>query len=257
MPAIQAFETTKNLMRPSQIVETKDELQRLEKQIKHPDVQDRPTMLRQIKAMKHKLDTETPTPFSSGEIDKAVREEAALREKLTGQMLSAEEMRRMKKDSAHKHLAFEQHNKQDILRWKYLRQRLYAGSDDPNVANLEAFRPHGRPADQLIEGLVPHKDIHLPKAVPVPGAVMSDAERDALRAIDPELLDRMAMMTGEQRAQVLALVRKLSEGEVKAEPQMDTPRKRTPKPLTAEDRKAIGRRLAEARRLKRLAREGE
>ena len=141
------------------------------------------------------------------------------------------EMRKNPPGAVAKHLNWEKRKKPELYEWRNLRKRLFAGDNDDEISNFEPFRPQGGPAElsmdnAQIEGL----NIHLPTVVPTPGAVMNDAEREKLAEVDPELAESMATLDGENRAQVLHLVRRLIKEEL-AEAG-------APKPKRKRDRKA-------------------
>src|SRR3990167_9226865 len=151
--------------------------------MQQPHAQLRHIMARQLKAQEKTLAEGTPQPFAAGEVDAAVAREKALRDEITAGMPSSREMRRNMPGVVGRHMRWERKNKPLINEWKYLRRRIFAGTDDPDVANLEQFRPAGNPAydADLAGAQIPGHDYHLSPTVPTPGAVMSDAESDALR----------------------------------------------------------------------------
>lgn len=208
-----------SLLRPEQVEANKDEIRRLEAAIQHPLAQDKPLMARQVRALKAQLEELTPKPFATAEIDAAAAEEAHLREEMIADgMPTQAEMRRnpagggLLSSAVHKHRTWEARNKTKLQRWKYLRQRLYAEANDPNIANFEQFRPatasHELNMDTAqIEG----KHIHLPPRGADLPVTFSDDELDTLGEISAALRDAVGTMNNTQRAEVLAFVRKITE----------------------------------------------
>ena len=83
-----------------------------------------------------------PRDDLSGETKDALHKlEVELADKIKEGMLSAEEMRRNRGDSVDRHMAWEKAKKPTILMWKNIRRMLHAGSDAPNVSNIETLRP--------------------------------------------------------------------------------------------------------------------
>ncbi|KKL86601.1 hypothetical protein LCGC14_1943110 [marine sediment metagenome] len=60
---------------------------------------------------------------------------------------------------------------------------------------------------------IPGKIMNLPPAGAGPAAVMSDEQADMLQSINPELHGKMALLSNDQRAEVLGLVDSLMAGE--------------------------------------------
>ena len=241
---------TPNLMRPTQVKETKDQVNRLEYMLKQPDLQDRSLAMKQLKNMKHELDTRVPTPFRSDEIDKAVEMEEGLREKMLEGMPTQEEMRRAPHGAIGKHQNWERRNKSDLLKWKYLSQRIHAGSENSDTANFERFRPSTGTSLDI-------KDAFIPKTIDFfglesagSGVVMSDDQSEVLKEMDPEIHSMMAVLPNEARMQVLKLVEDLQNPRPNAHSVQNGKRN-----LSPEDRKRIGRQLAEGRARKKRERE--
>lgn len=237
---------TPNLLRPAQVKENTEEVKRLEHTLEQPHVQDRGSVMRQLTSLKNTLDTKTPTSFSSTEIDTAVRMERDLREKLLEGMPTQEEMRRAPHGAIGKHRTWEAKNKADLMKWKYLRQRLNAGSDNPDIANFEQYRPSSGTTLDVRDAFIPKtSDFYGLDFVDGNGAsVMHEEQSEKLQELDPDLHARMALLGTEDRAKVLALV-----------DQIENPPAKKKRNLSPEQRKAIGEKLTKARAAARARKE--
>ena len=249
----EAVAAVPNLLRPEQVADTNEEISRLEAAIRHPAAQDRPLMARQVRALKQTLATLSPQPYVGKELDAAVAEEARLRAQIVEGMPTAAEMRRnpagggTMSGAVHKHMAWERRNKAAIAKWKHLRLRLHAGSNDSDVANLEPFRPTSGSMD-LSVAQITRPDIHLPPAGAAPGVVFSDEEVALLHEVDAGLAEALAVMDNAQRGLVLEFVRKVATGET-----VKSVKPRKQRVWTPEQRKAAGDRLKAARTAREAA----
>ncbi len=234
------------LLRQDQIEETEGEIRHLKHMLSQPHLQNPGFVRKQVGALERMLRELTPQPFEGRELDQAVKQEAALREEIVGNgMPTHQEMRKNPPGAVHKHMTWENRNRKKLGMWKYLRRRLFAGSGDPDAANLERYRPKGGASGELaMDGAqIPGKSFFMPEVAPTPGAVMTDAESARLKEVDPELHDMMVALNGPQRAKVLEELRKLiaMESEAKEAKAVEAPPKRT----LSEEHKA---KLAEGRR---------
>lgn len=153
------------LLRPNQQVELQAEVERLESALADPKarLEDRGAAQRQLKKSKRMLEQFTPKPYTAEQIDVAVRREKELREKLTAGMLTQEEMRRAPAGAVGRHIAWEKKHKRDISEWKELRLRIHHDSQDPDIANLEQFRPSGSGSLNMDTARIPQKtQYHFP-----------------------------------------------------------------------------------------------
>ncbi|KPK68181.1 hypothetical protein AMJ82_08955 [candidate division TA06 bacterium SM23_40] len=112
-----------------------------ENQLKNPLVQDKPTVRRNLQRIERDLETQSPPILSGPDLDKVVTREKELREEIVPNMLSQEEMRKAPAGSIGREMAFQKKYKRKIIEWKNCRRTIYRESDDPDVANLECFRP--------------------------------------------------------------------------------------------------------------------
>ena len=204
-------ESTKPLMRPRQVEEAKDELRRLDGMMTAAphiasQIQDIGEIRRQHQNLKRSLDGQAPRVYAEAEIDAACNREAELREAWLEGMPTQKEMRRNASGCKDKHRRWEKRTKEKILEWKNIRLRQHASGlldelpDASDIASIERFRPDGGSQElnmhnEQIQGRVQYG--------PAPGAgpavVFSDAESEAVKALDPELHARMPLMSNETR----------------------------------------------------------
>lgn len=235
---------TTNLLRPTQIRDTKDEIRRLEFTLTQPDLQDRGEAIRQLNSEKKSLENFSPKPFAGEDLDAAVKEERELREGMVEGMPTQEEMRRGPPGSLGKHIAWDKKNKNKLLRWKHLMLRLNSGTNDTEVANFEKFRPTSTHRMDTRDAFIPQETDYFGLEHAGSGHVMSEEQSVVLEEVAPDLHSQMALLSNEDRGKVLDLVNKLKAPKVKYK-----------RNYTPEQRKALGARLAEARKVKREEKE--
>lgn len=168
------------LLRPQQVSDLTAEKASLEASLRNPEIQDKNLVRQQLRRVTQQLDTYTPREAKGEEADFLVSEEKKLREEITSGMLTQEEMRTAPAGSIGYHMEWEKHNKEKILKWKNIRLRLFSGSTDPDIANLERFRPRlgnvtsgGNPLVSRTGYFMPAGDIKIRN-------VMSDADKREL-----------------------------------------------------------------------------
>jgi len=200
------------LLRPQQVEELKLEKNRIEDALRDPRarLEDRQGAIRTVKGIDRQLATQVPKPFEGSTLDKAVERESNLREELTQGMLTQEEMRRNPPGAVGRHMAWEKKNKKRILEWKELRLRLNHDSNDPDIANLERFRPSTGGTLNLDNAQIPAKT----------------------RYFFPEHIEAKNIMSQEDRAKAIeehrAILARL-ESEEQASAEVKTPRKKKEK----------------------------
>ena len=214
-------ESTKPLMRPRQAEDAKEELRRLEGMMQAPphiasQIQDIGEIRRQYQNLKRGLDQQAPKPYAEADIDIACAAETTLRTKILEGMPTQAEMRRNPAGARDKHMRWEKRNKEDILRWKNVRLRQHASGlldelpEATDIANLERFRPQGGAQElNMHSEQIPGRIQHGPTPGAGPAVVFSDQETETLKVLDPELHDRLALMTNEHRALVKSMLRHL------------------------------------------------
>ncbi len=200
-------ERTAPLLRPNQVAALANEKQALEGMLTAPDyvrnqIQDKGSMLKQVRSIDRMLHEDAPTPLIESERDAAVREERELREQLTHGMPTQAEMRRAPPGAIDKHRKWEGQNKGKILRWKNLRLRMHAAGmlDEiptaTDVANLERYRPAGGSHElNMDNALIGGKGIFLPNGPIAVTNVMSDEDREAMKQRDMELAATVVVAT--------------------------------------------------------------
>ena len=232
-----------NLLRPNQVEDTKEEITRIESTLAQPHVQDPAALHQQLSSLRTSLDSQTPTAYPTAELDTAVAREQELREQIEEGMPTQAEMRKSPPGAVSKHINWETRNKAKIVEWKNLQLRLHSDNPDPDIANMEKFRPVGGAGEMNMDNaLIPGTDYFMPNRV-TQVSVMSEDESAVLKNADPELHSKMALLSNEQRAEVLDKVRGFIEAPVK--------QKRKRAPMSDADKKAFGKRMAKARAAKK------
>ena len=143
------MKTDPGYMKPSQLSALRQDLRVAEDALTNPEIEpyieDKAQARKHVRNLKQAIDRYAPKPFDSPlEKDAAFARERELREDITTGMLSVEEMRRNRQgtsDSVTRHQRWEKANKAKIVEWKSLRHRLEPDSDDPDLCNLEMYRP--------------------------------------------------------------------------------------------------------------------
>lgn len=137
-----------SFLRPQQRAAIEQDLQSAESLMKDPQasqyIEDKAAMRKHMRNMKTQLERDAPKPYESPqEITKMVARERELRERWSDPavMPSQEEMRRNRAGSTHKHLQWDKHFKNDVLEWKEIKARLDWQSEDPDLCNIERYRP--------------------------------------------------------------------------------------------------------------------
>ena len=192
--------TAQNLLRPHQVAEMTEEKSRLERSLNNPHVQDKGEVARALRRISKQLETQTPTPYTGNETDRAVRREAELRDQILRGMPSQEEMRKSPPGAVGKHMEWEKRVKPLLAEWKSIRLRLNAGSQDPDVANFERYRPKTSTLN-MDNAVVAGTQYFMPETTS-PTVTFNDYELAALRELAPDLAAKLAMMTNGQRAEV-------------------------------------------------------
>jgi hypothetical protein len=104
-------------------------------------IEDRGAMQKREQDLGRIVDAKIAPDLTPEQRDVAAREERELRAKWLEGMPSQAEMRRRPPGAVGKHMRWEKANKDLILRWKNRVLELNKGNDDPDVANIERFRP--------------------------------------------------------------------------------------------------------------------
>ena len=195
------------LLRNDQVEEMLGEKESLTKKLNNPSIQDKGTVSEQLRRLNTQLETQRPKEYRSDEIDAAVKREEQLRSEFTKDMLSQEEMRKNPSGAVGRHLKWERENGAKIEEWQNIRRRLYVGSDDPDIASIERYRPVTSTMS-MHDVQIPGKLMFMPPPGVGPATVFSDEQIEMLRTLDPELADKIAMLTNVQRMEVKEVISK-------------------------------------------------
>jgi hypothetical protein len=131
----------KPLLGTNRRMELEEDRDYLTKQLSNPLVQDKPMVMRHLRRIEHDIETQTPPELKGEALDKEVRLERELREEIVPNMLSQAEMRQAPAGSVGREIAFQKKFKNKILRWKNAMRTIHRDSEDPDLSNLERFRP--------------------------------------------------------------------------------------------------------------------
>lgn len=134
-----------SFLRPSQRMAMEQDLEAVTGQMSDPlasrYIQDKAGMRKHAKNIKDTLEKHAPNPYENkNEISKAMSRLKDLKEQITTNMPSQEEMRRNRAGSVHKHMRWEKENKKKILEAKEIMARLDPKSEDPDLCNIEKWR---------------------------------------------------------------------------------------------------------------------
>lgn len=221
------FDTT-NLLRPNQLEDAKDEMVRLDEMVNAPQhirnrISDMPELRRRFKNLKTEMDKATPRAFAPTERDAAIREFAALTDRIRIGMPSSEEMRRNPPGAVGKNREWQQRTKKDVARYKHLALRLQAGGDLPlhikrsgDCANIELLRPLTTSQQLAMDGAqIPKRtDFHFGEDI-ANTTVFSDNDIDLVNAIDPEIAAALSVMSQEQREQIKRIIAGVAQPKAK------------------------------------------
>ena len=214
----EAFqESTKSLFRPHQVEQSKEEIKRLENTLNAPphiaaQIQDRGEMTRQLRSLRHDMETQAPKPYL-GELDVATKRSVQLRDEIIVGMPTHAEMRRNPVGATDKNRKWEKRNKAKILEWKNIQLRLHAGGhldeleDSKDVANFERHRPTDASHELNMHGeQIPGKLQFGPTPGAEPVTVFSDDDKALLQSIDPEIAKSLALLNNDDRAKVKEII---------------------------------------------------
>lgn len=206
----------KNLLRPRQVQEAKDELRRIDDTLNSPPhirskISDPRMMAARRHRLREELDEYTPKPYAEHEKDAAVKRRQQLAEEIKSGMPSDEVMRRNPPGAVAFHQAWERKNKKNVLEWKHIGLRLHASGDlhdtlGEAAVNVETLRKHSSGFDLAMDGAqIPKKtDFHIP---PKPDSVVfGDAEIKALEEVKPDLANKLAMMDADTRRSIKGIL---------------------------------------------------
>lgn len=146
MAAILDHLSSTNLLRHQQRTALEEDKAHLEELVKTPGTQRTGEIRQEMRRLDKQLATQSPRPISPEERDLLSKKRTELLSDVTAGMLTKEEMRKNPTGSVHRHLAWEKANKKKIVQLKNIMIQLEPDSDDPDLCNLERYRPESRTA---------------------------------------------------------------------------------------------------------------
>lgn len=204
--------------RPDQVAEMQDEEKRITATLNGPphvqsSIQDPGHMVKDLRRIRRQLEEQAPRPYDVADRDRAVAKEQELREKWLEGMPTHSEMRRNPAGAVDKHRSWDFRTKDFVLEWKNVCRRLHASgmidgpADARDISNVEMYRPWGGAQEMnldnpQIDGLV----MHMPPGGPTVAKPFTKEKVDQLRELAPDLVDKLAVMDGDQRAAVMAIL---------------------------------------------------
>jgi len=198
----QAAERVAPLLRKDQVQDMEDEKLAAETKLRSPSfLGDKYAVKEQLQALVQQLESQRPRPYTSAEIDGAVKREAQLRAEIREGMLSQEEMRKCPPGAVDRHRAWEKRNVGRIEEWQNIQRRLTCESDDVESASIENFRPV-QSTMNMHNALIPGKDYYLPPMGAGQPVIFSAAQIELLRALNPGLADTIGALSNVERGQV-------------------------------------------------------
>lgn len=201
MQAEAAVFSTKPLLRPSQVEDTKSEIKALEAKLQSPYIEDKGEVAKQLRRVTKSFEEQVPRPPVDGEEEgrMVARSRDLLNDILQG-MPSQEEMRKAPPGAVDKHMKWEKANKARIAEWKNIQLRLTHGQE-PDAANLERHRPVGSSLN-MDNAYIPGRTFFMPPADAGLPTTFSAEQLAFLRTISPELADQVGLMNNAQRREV-------------------------------------------------------
>jgi hypothetical protein len=196
---------THALLRPAQVERTVEERETLKKQLQNPAIEDKGPVMTQLRNLEKTFAMQAPKAFQGWEIDAAVKEEKALREKMLDGMPSHEEMRKNPPGAVDKHMAWEKKNKPLLERWKNIKLRLNVGNPAEDIANFEMYRPRQSTLN-MDNAQISGSMTFLPPEGAGSAVTFSSAQIELLKQLAPEMANKLALLNKEQRAQIKAIL---------------------------------------------------
>lgn len=221
-------DAVKNLLRPTQVRESQEELSRIDAMLNAPPhirskISDPRAMASRRHRLKAELEEFTPKPYSTAEKDKAIADFHRLGEEIKVGMPSDEVMRRNPPGAVQQHQAWERRNKAKVLARKHIGLRLATSGDlDDTLGdaaiNVELLRKRATYHDLPLDGAqIPRTtDYHMP-AMP-DSVVLNDADIELLKTIAPNVANALGTLPAEMRSEVKALLAKYRTESVEPAP---------------------------------------
>src|SRR3990172_1690071 len=128
---------TVNLLRKRERDEKADEIEKQQRLLEHPKIEDKAQIKKNIALLKQQVDRFSPEPLTPTEKDKLYTLEKKLAVKIQDGMPTDETMRKNPVGAIDQHTVWERANKKLILMWKNIRIQLNPDSGDRDLANVE------------------------------------------------------------------------------------------------------------------------
>jgi hypothetical protein len=134
-------------LRPAQVEKMEGELNSLQETLDNPlaQLQDRAALQKRVRTLRAGLEENTPPDLSPAQKDLASARLGALREEITEAMPTQEEMRCNPPGARKRQVKYNRTMTQKVLDAKNILLMLNKGTMDPDVANIEEWRPRGTP----------------------------------------------------------------------------------------------------------------
>ena len=148
------------LLRHDQVSALKEDKQKIEEVLNDPFLR---TKIKQGEVRKRltgitkMLTDQAPEQLTPQESNQLHAKEKALRAKITENMPPQEVMRKNPPGAVNWHRMWEKVNKPIIKQWKNIRRQLDPTSEDPDIANLERYRPQGEAGKLRTDAQIPGK----------------------------------------------------------------------------------------------------
>lgn len=217
MTALLEQLSTTNLLRHQQRTALEEDKQHLEELVRTPGTQRVGEIRQELRRLDKQLMTQSPRPITPEERDLLSKKRTELLADVTAGMLTKEEMRKNPTGAVHRHLQWEKANKKKIVQLKNIMIQLEPDSDDPDLANLERYRPESRTAgpgattffaDAQIPGhfaMTPAAKANWPEDMPPQGTVNSPLKQaQAKTPMSAEKREAFKQRMAEARAKKLA-----------------------------------------------------
>lgn len=134
------------LLRHDQIKELREDKAEIERVLNDPFLRQKVKVgeaRRQLGNIDRMINDQAAEPLTSDESNKLHKMEKDLRAKITTNMPTQEIMRKNPPGAVNWHRTWEKAMKPFIKRWKNIRRQLDPTSEDPDISNLERYRPPG------------------------------------------------------------------------------------------------------------------
>ena len=140
------------MLRKGQIDTYHDEVVHLKQMLKDPTLENPGEIVKIIGRVENTLHEYTPPDITGENADVLSRMSGELKTSMLHGMPSGEEMRKNPPGAVGRHMAWERRNGDNIQAWKNIQLMLNAGADDPDLCNIESFRPHTTPTQLAMDG---------------------------------------------------------------------------------------------------------